>query len=73
MSNEVLVLIMDSLRRKVLPGISKVKDEIGFNLTGLRFLKQEILNRVGSTLEDVAERVKRRGRGKEKRRKVVKA
>jgi len=73
-SNQALVPIMDSLRRKVLPGISRVKDEIGFNLAGLRFLKQEIESRGVHTFEDVAERVERGGRrGKEKRRKVIKA
>jgi U3 small nucleolar RNA-associated protein 12 len=37
-SNQVLIPILDSLRRKVLPGISVVKDQIGFNIAGLRFL-----------------------------------
>ena len=46
----------------MLPGISKVKDAIGFNLAGLKFLKQDIESRGVHTFEDVAARVERGGR-----------
>jgi len=41
-SNASLIPTFDSLRTSVYPAVSKLKDQIGFNLAGLRFLKQEI-------------------------------
>ena len=70
-SNQVLIPILDSLRRKVLPGIAVVKDQIGFNMAGLRFLRQEVEARGVHSFEDAEEQAK--GAKKQKRMKVIKA
>eukprot|EP00041_Stephanoeca_diplocostata_P026325 m.707758 g.707758 ORF g.707758 m.707758 type:complete len:973 (+) comp22936_c1_seq3:138-3056(+) len=41
-SNEKMVPVLQSLRTNTLPQITQLKDTIGFNMAGLRFLQQQI-------------------------------
>ena len=60
---------LDALRQNVLPQIQQVKDRIGFNLAGLRYLQQDIDALGVHTFDDIAPRAETGGI--EKRRKVV--
>lgn len=41
-SNQMLLTVMDSLRRNTIAKVSEIRDQLGFNLAGLQFLKREI-------------------------------
>lgn len=70
-SNGMLLPTLQSLREHALPQITSLKDTIGFNLAGLKFLRQELVSSGIRNFQDV-EDLAAGAKAAQKKRKLIK-
>uniref|UniRef100_A0A8C5RDS6 Small-subunit processome Utp12 domain-containing protein n=1 Tax=Laticauda laticaudata TaxID=8630 RepID=A0A8C5RDS6_LATLA len=71
-SNQLLVQVMENLKKTTLSRVSQVKDVLGFNMAGLQFLKREIEARDEVTFfADATDRFEEKKRKRKKKQKMI--
>ncbi|XP_078088813.1 WD repeat-containing protein 3 [Mustelus asterias] len=71
-SNQMLLTVIDSLRKNTIGKINEIKDVIGFNMAGLQFLQREIEAKEDVTFfADATERFKEKKRKRRIRERAV--
>ncbi|XP_041067791.1 WD repeat-containing protein 3 isoform X2 [Carcharodon carcharias] len=71
-SNQMLLTVIDSLRKNTIGKINEIKDVIGFNMAGLQFLQREIEAKEDVTFfADATERFKEKKRKRKIRERAV--
>uniref|UniRef100_A0A670ZA30 WD repeat-containing protein 3 n=1 Tax=Pseudonaja textilis TaxID=8673 RepID=A0A670ZA30_PSETE len=71
-SNQLLVQVMENLKKTTLSRVSQVKDVLGFNIAGLQFLKREIEARDEVTFfADATDRFEEKKRKRKKKQKMI--
>uniref|UniRef100_A0A8C6XQW5 WD repeat domain 3 n=1 Tax=Naja naja TaxID=35670 RepID=A0A8C6XQW5_NAJNA len=71
-SNQLLVQVMENLKKTTLSRVSQVKDVLGFNMAGLQFLKREIEARDEVTFfADATDRFEEKKKKRKKKQKMI--
>ncbi|KAJ7317722.1 hypothetical protein JRQ81_003884 [Phrynocephalus forsythii] len=71
-SNQLLVKMMENLKKTTISQVSQVRDALGFNLAGLQFLKREIEAKEEVTFfADATEQFEEKKRKRKKKQKMV--
>ncbi|XP_007442808.2 WD repeat-containing protein 3 isoform X2 [Python bivittatus] len=71
-SNQLLVQVMENLKKTTISRVSQVRDVLGFNIAGLQFLKREVEARDEVTFfADATDRFEEKKRKRKKKQKMI--
>ncbi|KAM6473209.1 WD repeat-containing protein 3 isoform 1-T2 [Liasis olivaceus] len=71
-SNQLLVQVMENLKKTTISRVSQVRDVLGFNMAGLQFLKREVEARDEVTFfADATDRFEEKKRKRKKKQKMI--